>query len=252
LRSVLMLAFDCNHTGDEDSSAIPSETCTPFCCVLWNLNPLLAAYMDTFVLPSLSIQSGCPDNTCINKESLFSNSDLVQADLLAACSPFISISTTLRGQVRQWKPLACLHTNVPNFHRALALSSIDCDKFVSNLLKAVEDGDGDGDSGGQAASGGVTGGGSKRRTKMALTVGRSTPAHRALMTYDVIILIMSFLSSKRICRLMCVNKALAAAGRCPQLWHEKYSLRWPLTFHQYNNALEESTAVVGMFISSSV
>jgi hypothetical protein len=54
--------------------------------------------------------------------------------------------------------------------------------------------------------------------------------HPSLLSYDICLLIMEFVSAKRVCRLACVNTTFRAASQCMELWRHKYILRWPLKF----------------------
>lgn len=226
LRSVLMLVFDSHREKDLKNEG-GKEVGEPSDCVLSYMNPVLAAYLHVFVLPSLAIPVQCKDNTCIKKESLFTNRDLVQLDLTTVCSPYAPLTSILSGQVHQWKPMVYLHTRIPNFHQAISMSPSECALFVSHLMNAAVETQEE-----------VRDRKHVNKRNSPGSHARSTPAHRALITYDVIILIMSFLSVKRLCRLICVNKTLSDAGHCDQLWHQKYLLRWPIKFHNYRGVDE--------------
>ena len=224
LHSILMLVFDDMWNGEPDDESVSGNYTILQHSVLLHMPPLLAALLHTFIAPRLGVVCSLDVSKCRGDD--FS---LQTLDLTALWKRFPCIALTLRDQMRQWPVDTSRASNlkIPQFHELLMqLSGKALRDYVSALMSTrIRDVN------------------PEPHRVHEHQIPRKTSAHRALMIHDVCVMIMSYLSVKRICRLTCTNTYFAAAGQNEQLWKQKYDKHGPLKFHEYP-ATSSGTCIV--------
>jgi hypothetical protein len=231
LRDTLLTIFDstCENSFSQNFSSFSSEM-TNFSYLIPLLHPLLTSYLRALVLPSFGFSidqspSGPqPSNALVSLLSSFNvtkHSHLLRSlDL----TKFPEMFTTPewqefnKGIVIQWIAAATF-PNLPfilNSKKTMKSYLSQFQEIIEiNSKEFLEEEEDETSTSPSAAA--------HLRPKLSFI-------HPSLLSYDICLLIMEFVSVKRVCRLACVNTVFRAASQCQELWRHKYILRWPLKF----------------------
>ena len=67
-----------------------------------------------------------------------------------------------------------------------------------------------------------------------------------VFSFDICVIIMGFISQKRVCRLACVNKQFSLAAACPLVWVRKYVVKYGSLFDMNPKAAGNKTMSGGL------
>jgi hypothetical protein len=236
LRDTLLTIFDsiCENY-DSQQSAVPFSEVSNFSYLIPLLHPLLTSYLRALVLPSFgfsidqsphahsSLDSFLSPFNAAKHSSLLRSLDLTKFPELFATPEWQAFN---QGIVTQW---IVDNKQFPNLPSILS-SKKSIKSYLSHFQEIIEinsrqphDEEHEEDYEEDHLVNHRTHASQFRRKLFSST-------HPTFLSYDICLLIMEFVSVKRVCRLACVNTVFRAASQCMELWKHKYILRWPLRF----------------------
>jgi hypothetical protein len=218
------------------------------------LNPFLRSYLIALILPSfgLSLDQYLPQQYCSEDEDEEKKEKEIKLSTLLSRYPFAAIPNPYlrsldlscfpsfmtnpdwvefyQGIVVQW--LASASSSYPNLQlilssqRSLDLYSQQFQDIIESHLSLHDVVDDDEEDISTVTH--LPSSSSHRHQHQQ----KLLPLLSCFNSYDICVLIMEYVSVKRICRLACVNKSFYSASQCNELWKHKYCERWSILFEK--------------------
>jgi hypothetical protein len=238
LRNALMAIYD-DSICDNVEVKVESESDAVEKCIDFT-HPFLASYLCAVIMPRLGIhctlQYSAPlesnegnDDTWYNQRyqsqsSAFCNTDLFTIDLTQLISwlgnrrESSNIESNIAEQFDDIFPLKqWITSDLPNIHPCLVSESVVRDSTKSFLLQSL------------AFNVDAVDVSEDEEEVEELRVDdhkRCVDVADRAFSYDICVVVMEYVSYKRVCRLACVNKQFSLAAACSVVWERLYKKRF--------------------------